>query len=139
LALGITVTLFAFTLLAPVNGGVGLGGPTVNNPLWFIALATAGSLASVGLVIWLQPFARVSQLLKTLGHHSMGILVLHMLAIKGVKVVLSMATGTSIGYMEQHIGWGLVILLLASLAIWPAIWVITKLAPWALGKTRIAT
>jgi fucose 4-O-acetylase-like acetyltransferase len=138
LALGIAVILFAFTLLAPINGGVGLGGPTVNNPVWFIALATAGSLASVGLVIWLQPFARLSKWLQTLGHHSMGILVLHMLAIKGVKVVLSVVTGTSITLMEQHLGWGLLVLVSSVLIMWPAIAFINHFAPWILGHKPVS-
>lgn len=136
-ALVALVVLFAITLLAPLNGDVGLAGPTVNHPVLFIALAVAGTLASVALAMWLQPIRGLSQILQTLGRHSMGILVLHMLAIKGIKVVLSMATGTSIVLMEQHVGWGLVVLVGAALLTWLAIVVISKFAPFVLAQKHL--
>ena len=124
------------SLLSPINGAVGLAGPTVNQPVLFLLFALVG----IGLSLLFIHLAgrRVQDALAILGRHSMGILVLHMLAIKGVKVVLSIATGTSLDTMEHSIGWGVLVLGVASLLMWPAIAVIERWLPWTLGNRRPA-
>lgn len=130
------VALVSLSLLSPINGAVGLAGPTVNQPILFLLFALVG----IGLSLLFVHLAgrRVQDALAILGRHSMGILVLHMLAIKGVKVVLSIATGTSLDTMEHSIGWGVLVLGVASLLMWPAIAVIERWLPWTLGNRRPA-
>lgn len=128
------IALAALSLLSPLNGAVGLAGPTVNNPLLFLLFAFIGIGLSVLFVQ--QASTSVQERLAFVGRHSMGILVLHMLAIKGVKVVLSIATGTSLDTMEHSIPWGLLVLLVVTLLIWPAIAIIERWLSWTLGQRR---
>ena len=130
------IGLAALSLLSPINGAVGLAGPTVNNPLLFLLFACVGIGFSVLLAQ--QASSSMQERLAFVGRHSMGILVLHMLAIKGVKVLLSMATGTSLDTMEHSIPWGLLVLVVASLLMWPAIVMIERWLPWTLGSPRPA-
>jgi acyltransferase len=122
------------TLLSPFNGAVGLAGPTINHPALFLVFALAGIGFSVLMVRMLH--ARWQAGLAFVGRHSMGILVLHMLAIKGVKVVLSIATGVSLDTMEHSLPWGLLVLMVAALLMWPAIAIIERWLPWTLGMRR---
>ncbi|WP_374642625.1 acyltransferase family protein [Hydrogenophaga sp.] len=130
------VVLAGLSLLSPINGAVGLAGPTVNQPVLFLLFALIG----IGLSLLFVQLAsvRIQDALAFIGRHSMGILVLHMLAIKGVKVVLSIGTGTSLDTMEHSILWGLLVLCVASLLMWPAIAVIERWLPWTLGNRRQA-
>lgn len=130
------IVLLGLSLLSPLNGAVGLAGPTVHQPVLFLLFALAGIGLSV-LFVRLTG-GRLQDVLAFLGRHSMGILVLHMLAIKGVKVVLSIATGTSLDTMEHSIPWGLLVLGAASLLMWPAIALIERWLPWTLGNRRPA-
>lgn len=126
--------LLGITLFSPTNGAVGLAGPTINQPVLFLIFALAGIGMSV-LMVRLAS-ARWQSALAFVGRYSMGILVLHMLAIKGVKVVLSIATGTSLDVMEHSLPWGALVLLVACLLMWPAIAVIERWLPWTLGHRR---
>lgn len=129
------VVLALLSLLSPFNGAVGLAGPTVNQPLLFLLFALVGTGLSVLLVQ--QVGGPWKSGLAFLGRHSMGILVLHMLAIKGVKVVLSIATGTSLDAMEHSAPWGLLVLVIASILMWPAIAIIERWLPRTLGQQRV--
>lgn len=129
--------LVMLSLLSPINGAVGLAGPTINQPLLFLAFALIGIGLSV-LVVQ-QVGGRWKTMLAFIGRHSMGILVLHMLIIKGVKVVLSIATGTSLDEMEHSAPWGLLVLVVATLMMVPAIAIIERWLPWTLGNSRAAT
>lgn len=126
--------LFGITLYSPLNGAVGLAGPTINNPGLFILFALAGTFFSVLLVLNVPDTAQNT--LAFIGRHSMGILVLHMLAIKGVKVMLSLLTGTQLDIMEHSLSWGLLILAIASVLMWPAIDFVERQLPWSLGNRR---
>jgi acyltransferase len=128
--------LLALSLLSPLNGAVGLAGPTINQPVLFLLFALIGIALSV-LFVQLSS-GRLRDALAFIGRHSMGILVLHMLAIKGVKVVLSISTGTSLDTMEHSIPWGLLVLCVASVLMWPAIAIIERWLPWTLGNRRPA-
>lgn len=128
--------LFTFSLLAPINGGVGLAGPTINNPIWFIAFSVAGTFCALAFVLFVKHNKMISKFLQLLGQHSMAILVLHMLAIKGVKVILSIITGVSVPVMEQHLEWGLLVLLVASALIVIPIVIFTRFTPWVFGSQR---
>lgn len=130
------IALGAATLLSPFNGAVGLAGPTVNQPVLFLVFALAGTAFSVLLVQLAHH--RLQLALAFVGRHSMGIMVLHMLAIKGVKVVLSIATGTDLNTMEHSLPWGLLVLVLASALMVPAIVVIERWLPWTVGIRRAA-
>lgn len=127
----LALLLLGITTLSPFNGAVGLAGPTINNPFLFLVFALAGTGLSVLLV---QRLPAIEPLLAFLGRHSMGILVIHMLAIKGVKVLLSLGTGTSMDTMEHSLAWGLLVLVAASCIMWPTIWVIERWLPWTLGN-----
>jgi len=124
--------LFVITLWSPLNGAVGLAGPTINHPALFLLFALAGIGLSIILVR--LPLGPWQGLMAFLGRHSMGILVLHMLAIKGVKVLLSIATGVGLDVMEKSVPWGILVLLIAALLMWPAIAVIERWLPWTLGN-----
>lgn len=127
--------LLPLSLLSPMNGAVGLAGPTVNHPIMFLAFALVGIGLSV-LLSW-----RVGNRIPwmaMLGQHSMGILVLHMLVIKGVKVIFSLGTGVSLDTMEQELGWGVLVLVISALIMWPSIWLIERSLPWTLGKRHSA-
>lgn len=127
--------LLALSLLSPLNGAVGLAGPTVNQPVLFLLFALIGIGFSVQLARLLDA---ALPWLAVLGRHSMGILVTHMLAIKGVKVLLSLTTGISLDTMEHSNAWSLAVLAIAALLMVPAIWVIERWLPWTLGNRRPA-
>lgn len=118
------------SLWSPLNGGVGLAGPTVNNPAWFLFFTATGLGLSLGLIAWLGERLGV---LAFLGRHSMGLLVLHMLVIKGVKVILSFAFGLSIAHMEHDWAWGLAVMALSAFLLWPSVWFVEKNVPRLLG------
>lgn len=128
------VVLLGISLFSPTNGAVGLAGPTIHQPVLFLMFALAG----IGMSVMLVRLAstRWQAVLAFIGQHSMGILVLHMLAIKGVKVVLSIATGTSLNTMEHSLPWGGLILTVAALLMWPAIAFIERWLSWTLGIRR---
>jgi len=132
---GLLPVMVVISLLSPLNGAVGLAGPAVNQPLMFFAFALVGIGLSVLLsrLVWPR-----SRWLTMLGQHSMGILVLHMLVIKGVKVILSLGTGVSLDTMEHQLGFGLFVLVASALILWPSIWLIERWLPWTLGNRRPA-
>ena len=121
---------FLLSLWSPINGDVGLAGPTVNNPILFLWFALVGIGLSVALS---QLIEHRLPVLTWLGQNSLGVLVLHMLAIKGVKVVLSLATGVGIHTLENSFAWGLVVLLVAMVLTALAVKAIQRWWPWALG------
>jgi acyltransferase len=125
----ILATTFLLSLWAPINGDVGLAGPTVNNPILFLWFALAGIGLSVALS---QLIEHRLPMLTWLGQNSLGVLVLHMLAIKGVKVVLGLATGLGIHTLENSLAWGLVVLLVAMTLTALAVKAIQRWWPWAL-------
>ena len=120
------------SLWSPLNGGVGLAGPTVNNPGWFLLFAVAGIGISVALA---QLIGHRLSILTWLGKNSLGLLVLHMLAIKGVKVLLSLGIGVSMHTLENDLLWGLGVLTIASVLSAIAVVLIQRWWPWALGGT----
>ena len=121
---------FLLSLWSPINGDVGLAGPTVNNPILFLWFALVGIGLSVALS---QLIEHRLPVLTWLGQNSLGVLVLHMLAIKGVKVVLSLATGVGIHTLENSLAWGLVVLLVAMVLTALAVKAIQRWWPWAFG------
>lgn len=128
--LGIGLACGLLSLWSHINGGVGLAGPTVNHPALFLIFTASGLGLSLGLIAWLGK--RVS-VLDFLGRHSMGLLVLHMLVIKGVKVILSFVFGLSISHMEHDWAWGLAVLALSALLLWPSVGILEKHFPTLLG------
>lgn len=129
----IVTIAFLTSLWAPINGDVGLAGPTVNNPILFLWFALVGIGLSVALS---QLIEHRLPVLMWLGQNSLGVLVLHMLAIKGVKVLLSLATGVGIHTLENSLVWGLVVLLVATAMTVLAVKAIQRWWPWALGQPR---
>jgi len=129
LAFLIMLVFFSFTALAPVNGDVGLAGPTINHPVWFITFATVGTLASVALILFLQSLHGLNRLMQIIGQHSLAILVVHMLIIKTVKVIFSIIFNININTIENDFEWGLIILITSSLFIIPTSWAICKYLP----------
>lgn len=125
----ILIVCSVLSLLAPINGDVGLAGPAVNNPLLFLWFALVGIGLSVALSQLIEHRLGV---LIWLGKNSMGFLVLHMLAIKGVKVLLNLATGVSIHTLENSLAWGLLVLLVGMLLTTLAVKAIQHWWPWAL-------
>lgn len=123
---------FLLSLWAPLNGDVGLAGPTVNNPVLFVLFALVGIGLSLALT---QLIAHRLPVLIWLGKNSMGVLVFHMLAIKGVKVVLSMVFGTPVQTLENDVLWGLTVLVLAGGLTVVAVLIVQRWWPWALGPT----
>lgn len=127
----------ALSLFAPINGSVGLAGPGVNHPLLFLFFAGVGTVFSLALSLLIHAQApRLRSALITLGRNSLAILVLHMLAIKGIKVVLSLALGIGVIEIEHHLGWGLLVLVLTGVGLWPTIVLLKRWAPWTLGQTN---
>lgn len=124
---------FGVSLTAPVNGAVGLAGPTINHPVLFLLFAVCGLAFSVLLAYRCAPRAGWVALL---GRHSMGILVTHMLAIKSVKVLLSLFLGVSMSEMEHSLGWGLLVMVISAVVMWPAIAFIERWLPWTVGKVQ---
>jgi acyltransferase len=120
------------SLWSPMNGDVGLAGPTVNNPGWFLLFAAAGIGLSVALS---QLIGQRSSTLTWLGKNSLGLMVLHMLAIKGVKVLLSLGFGVGMHTLEHDLLWGLSVLALASVSSVIGVVLIQRWWPWALGHT----
>jgi len=123
---------FLVSLWAPMNGDVGLAGPTVNTPALFLVFAAAGIGLSIALS---QLIDHRSSILTWLGKNSLGLLVLHMLAIKSVKVLLSLGFGVSVQTLEQDLLWGLSVLTTASVLSAISVVLIQRLWPWALGVT----
>ncbi len=123
---------FLISLWAPINGDVGLAGPTVNNPMLFLWFSFVGIGLSVALS---QLIEHRLPILTWLGQNSMGVLVLHMLAIKGVKVLLSLGVGVGIHTLENSLAWGLAVLLVASALTALAVKAVQRWWPWALGHT----
>ena len=126
--LGVSALL---SLFAPINGAVGLAGPTVNNPLWFMLFAFVGIAMCMAAVLLPIPGRA---LVAVIGRYSLIILVVHMLVIKAVKVVLLVFSGVPLGVMEQSIGWGLLILLVSGLIMWPLVWGIDRWLGFTLGR-----
>jgi acyltransferase len=125
----------ALSLFAPINGGVGLAGPSVNHPLLFMFFACVGTVFSVALSILIHnKVPLLTSTFITLGQNSLAILVLHMLAIKGVKVLLGLVLGIGIADIEDHLGWGLLVLALSGICLWPAIVTLKRWAPWTMGQ-----
>jgi len=128
--------LFMLTLLisglAFVNGAVGLAGPTVNNPVLFVIFALNG-IGFCLLAVRLAP-AAVQGLLATIGHHSLAILVTHMLIIKSIKVVLSLGWGVSFTEIEHSLLLGLAVLVITVVLSIPTVWFIERWMPWSLGR-----
>jgi hypothetical protein len=122
------------SLFSGINGAVGLAGPTVNNPVWFLVFSIAGLGLSLSLVYTLRE--RLGWLV-FLGRHSMGLLVLHMLVIKSVKVTLSFLFGITIQHMEQDLMWGLTVLGTSALLLWPSVWIFETRFPRLLGIKTI--
>jgi acyltransferase len=121
---------FLVSMWAPINGDVGLAGPTVNNPILFLWFTLVGIGLSVALS---QLIEHRLPILTWLGQNSLGVLVLHMLAIKGVKVSLSLTSGVGIHTLENTLAWGLVVLLVAMALTALAVKAIQRWWPWALG------
>lgn len=128
--------LFMLTLLisalAFVNGAVGLAGPTLNHPVLFVIFALNG-IALCVFAVRLAPPA-VQRLLATIGHHSLAILVTHMLIIKSIKVLLSLGWGVSFAEIEHSLPLGLTVLIVTVVLSIPTVWFIQRWLPWSLGK-----
>ncbi|MRH79033.1 acyltransferase family protein [Spiribacter sp. C176] len=131
-----TIALLMVTLLislfARANGPVGLAGPTVNNPALFVLFAINGIAVCV-MAVRLAPSA-VQRLLAAIGHHSLAILVTHMLIIKSLKVMLSLAGGVSFYDIEHSLPLGLVVLAATAVLSIPTVWFIERWLPWSLGR-----
>lgn len=128
------VVLLLASLLAPINGAVGLAGPTVNNPVLFIIFAFVGTGACISWVYALP--ARLQHGLALIGRHSLAILVTHMLIIKGIKVILQSTTGWTFTSMEVSSLQGIVVLLLTAASLLIAIPLIRRIAPFTLGERK---
>lgn len=130
--IALLIVVLSVSALAFVNGAVGLAGPTVNNPALFVVFALNG-IGLCLLAVRLAPSA-VQGLLATIGHHSLAILVTHMLIIKSVKVVLSLGSGVSFTEIEHSLPLGLTILIVTVVLSIPTVWFIERWLPWSLGK-----
>lgn len=128
--------LLSLAMLAPINGSVGLAGPTVNQPVLFMVFAALGIVASL---LFIRSFQNPPAILRIIGIHSMAILVFHMLIIKGVKVILFLLIGISISTMESQVGWGLLILGATVVFLYPTVWLVTRYFPWTLGQPQVKT
>lgn len=125
------------SLLAPINGAVGLAGPTVNHPLGFMFFAANG-IALCLLLARVIP-APLCALLARIGQHSLAILVLHMLLIKSIKVAGAGMFGVSFSEMEHSVLAGCVILAVTALALIPSVLIVERWLPYTLGRWRTRT
>lgn len=128
-------TFALVSLAAPINGIVGVADGSVGHPLLFIGFAACGIALCVLLVQSLP--GRVSDLLALIGRHSLEILVIHMLIIKGVKVILNGLLGVSFAEMEQDLALGMLVLVSSALLMVPAVWVMSRWLPWTLGRSPL--
>lgn len=128
-ALLLLISVFA----GSVNGSVIQATPLVNNPIWFLVFASAGIGMSVAMVM--LPQGRPVWLC-CIGRHSLAIMVLHMLVIKATKVVITFSTGQSMAIMESSLVWGLLVLLITALLLWPLVLLINRYLPWVLTRNQ---
>jgi acyltransferase len=126
------VPLVLISLAAPLNGMPGVADGRVGQPALFIGFALNGILMCVLLVQSLP--ARLRALFARIGRHSLEILVIHMLVIKGVKVVLNGVLGVSLAEMEQDLLLGVLILASACVLMLPTVLVMARWLPWTLGR-----
>jgi fucose 4-O-acetylase-like acetyltransferase len=132
LAAALFILALLISALAFVNGAVGLAGPTVNNPALFMVFALNG----IGLCVFAVRFTppAVQRLLASIGHHSLAILVTHMLIIKSIKVLLSLVWGVSFAEIEHSLPLGLAVLFATVVLSIPTVWFIERWLPWSLGR-----
>ena len=121
------ISLFA----GQVNGGALQSVPQLNNPMWFLFFAFIG----IGLsLVWvLLPLGQPSWICM-IGRNSLSIMVLHMLVIKSVKVGLSLMTAQNMQSLETNIWWGLLVIILSALLLWPLVMSVNRWLPWVLGR-----
>jgi fucose 4-O-acetylase-like acetyltransferase len=126
------VLSLTLSLLAPLNGFIGVGKGIVQNPVIFLVFAFVG-IASASL------FAKMvtrldGGMLAFIGRHSLSILVVHMLVIKVVKVLIIVAFGVGQDAIETSFLMGLAVLLISGWIMVPTIWVMERWLPLTLGR-----
>lgn len=127
LALG----LFAVSLLAPINGFIGVGKGIVNNPAFFLFFAFVGIALSV-LVVQRDGF--ITTWLAFVGRRSLSILVIHMLIIKSVKVLMIVIWGFDLQTIDGSVVLGMWVLVISSLLLVPSVYIMERWLPWTLGR-----
>jgi len=128
----IVAALFALSLFSQINGFVGFGEGIVGHPLWFLLFAFAGLLMVVFLLQLMQAH---TGWLAFVGRYSLEIMLIHMLIIKSVKVLMTGALKVSMTQIDNDLGLGLLVLLLSSLLLVPAVWVMVRWLPFTLAKS----
>lgn len=130
----VAAVLFAVTLFSQVNGFVRFGEGIVGNPLWLMLFAFAGLLM---VILVLQLVENRVGWLAFVGRYSLEIMLIHMLIIKSVKVLMSGMLKLSITQIDNDLGLGLVVLLVSSVLVVPAVWVMVRFLPFTVGKSAV--
>jgi fucose 4-O-acetylase-like acetyltransferase len=126
--------LLALSLLAPMNGFIGVGKGMVQNPPMFLFFAFVG-IASAS--IFAQLISRLDGgMLAFIGRYSLPILVVHMLVIKVVKVLIIVLFGIGQDAIETSFLLGFAVLVISGLVMVPTIWVMERWLPITLGRRQ---
>jgi fucose 4-O-acetylase-like acetyltransferase len=128
------VVVFALSVLAPLNGFIGVGKGIVQNPLMFLFFAFVGIASALILAKIISSFDGGT--LAFIGRHSLPILVIHMLVIKVVKVLAIVVFGIGQEAIETSLLMGLAVLVISGLVMVPTIWVMERWLPITLGRRQ---
>jgi acyltransferase len=130
----VLMVLLVISLLAPMNGFIGVGKGIVQNPLMFLFFAFVG-IASAS--IFAQLISRLDGgMLAFIGRYSLPILVVHMLVIKVVKVLIIVLFGIGQDAIETSFLMGFAVLVISGLVMVPTIWVMERWLPITLGRRQ---
>jgi fucose 4-O-acetylase-like acetyltransferase len=117
-----------------MNGFIGVGKGTVQNPLMFLFFSFVGIASALMLA---KMVSRVDGgMLAFIGRHSLSILVVHMLIIKVVKVLTIVVFGIGQDAIEASFLMGFAVLLISGLVMVPTIWVMERWLPITLGRRQ---
>lgn len=131
--------IFVFCALvwsaSPLNGMATLAEGRIGHPVLFYLFAMAGTLMVVFLCQLLdRALPRAVRSLAWLGRYSLSIMLIHMLVVKGVKVILIATWGVSMQEIEHDLLMGLLVLMASSFLLAPTVFVMERYLGFTLGR-----